>query len=181
MHASLCAKAGSPAGLPAGKPQGKVRLDPCRLAHLRRRVATGTDFADAPEEIAPVLERVKSFVDDALSDGELSPREVAGLYGYVSSETQRLTEELDEPETPEGSYYEYMSERDVAFKARLANEARRKRVMRAIKILTGLTAAGGLIYSLINTADETERLVPDPTWSDKFGEAVLLWAQLKMM
>lgn len=181
---SLCAAAGKPAvGKPAALPRGRVRLDPCRAVHLRSRVATGTDFVDAPEEIAPVVDHVKSFVSDALSDGELSPREVAGLYGYVAFETQRLVaqlDELDEPETPTPSYLDYMSERDLAFKDRLAKDARRKRLTRAIKILTGLTAAGGLIYSLINTSDSKATFIPDKTWSDTMGELALQWIQLKM-
>lgn len=184
LPVSLCAAAGRPTGKPVGKPaapaQGRVRLDPCRAAHLRRRVATGADFADAPEEIAPVIERVKSFVSDALSDGELSPREVAGLYGYVAFETQQLAEELAEPETPNGGYLDFMSERDLALKDRLAAQARRKRLLRALKVLTGLTAAGGLIYSLINTADQAQPLVPDPTWAEKLGEAAAWWMQFKM-
>lgn len=184
---SLCAAAGKPAaGKPAALPRGRVRLDSCRAVHLRSRVATGTDFADAPEEIAPVVDRVKSFVSEALSDGELSPREVAGLYGYVAFETQRLVaqldelDELDEPETPTPSYFDYMSERDLALKDRLAKDARRKRLTRAIKILTGLTAAGGLIYSLINTSDSKETFIPDKTWSDTMGEVALQWMQFKM-
>ena len=146
---------------------GKVRLDPCRAAHLRRRVATGTDFAETPQEIAPVLDRVKSFVSDALSDGELNPREVADLYGLIAFETQRLTVELEDPETPNGGYLDFMSDRDLELKRRIAASTRRKRLLRAIKILTGLTAAGGLIYALINTSDQTAPLVPDDLWADR--------------
>lgn len=73
-----------------------------------------------------------------------------------------------------------MSERDLALKDRLAKDARRKRLTRAIKILTGFTAAGGLIYSLINTSDSKETFIPDKTWSDTMGEVALQWMHFKM-
>lgn len=184
LTASLCAGAGKNAN-------ANIRLNSCAVAHLRRRVATGTDFVNAPIEIAPVLDHVKSFVSDALSDGELSPREVAGLYDYVSEATQRLVEELDESDSPDwiySAYDEYESDLDILLKDRQARDlevkraiaARRKRVLQGIKVLTSMTMAGGLIYALINTADNTEPLIPQKTWSDTMAELAFLAATWKM-
>lgn len=117
----------------------KVRLNSRGLAHLRSRVATGTDFQDAPNEISLVVKRVKSLVNDAIRDGELSPNEVAGLYAYVSQSTQWFANQLAVN--------------------RMADD-RRKRLLKGIQVLTSLTMAGGLLYALINTADGTEPLLP---------------------
>lgn len=177
---SLCAGAGK-------HYEAKVRLNSCALNNLRRRVATGTDFSEAPVEIAPVVQRVESLVNDALSDGELSPNEVAGLYAYVASSTQRLVEELDEPESPNGGYLPFMSDRDVDLKERLAREIavkrmaddRRKRVLKGIQVLTSMTMAGGLLHALINTADNTEPLVPQKSYSDMMAGFLVLAAAFK--
>ena len=84
---SLCAGAGK-------NSEAKVRLNVCALAHLRSRVATGTDFTDAPIEMAPIIRRIKLIVNDAIRDGELSPNEIAGLYAYVSNATQWYVNQL---------------------------------------------------------------------------------------
>lgn len=177
---SLCAGAGK-------HYEAKVRLNSCALNNLRRRVATGTDFLETPVEVGPVVERVKSLVSDALSDGELSPKEVAGLYAYVASSTQLLVDELNEPDPPNGGYLPFMSRRDVDLKERLAREIavkrmaddRRKRLLKGIQVLHGMTMAGGLLYALINTADNTEPLLPQQSYSDMMAGFIVLAAAFK--
>jgi hypothetical protein len=177
LSTSLCAAVGKHS-------EAKVRLNPCAVAHLRRRVATGTDFKGAPNEIGPVINHIKSAVTEALSDGELSPREVAGLYEYVSKSTQLLADELDEPESPDwmnDTYLDFMSDRDLAMKRKVAAvAARRKRVIKGIQVLTSMTMAGGLLYALINTADQTEPLIPDKSLADKMADFAFWAANIKM-
>lgn len=178
LSVSLCARAGKT----TLQPSAKVCLNPFRAAHLRHRVATGTDFSNAPPVILPTLENVKNFVTTALNDGELDPIEVATIYEIVAKQTQDLTEQLEDIETQEESgYLEFMSPGDLELKERLALEKnmkvaaakRRKLLLKGIKILTGLTMAGGLIHSLINTADQAETLVPDNSWESKIKEFAL--------
>ena len=185
LSISLCAGAGQT----TRRQSAKVRLDPCRAAHLRYRVATGTDFADAPPVISPALENVKDFVITALNDGELDPIEVSKIYETVAKETEHLVKQLEEVETQEeGGYLEFMSPGDLKLKERLALErslkigaaARRKVLLKGIRILTGLTMAGGLIYSLINTADQAEPLTPDKYWESKFKEFAMNAMMYKM-